>query len=291
MRQMRAILLVLGLILIPLSCGQAETQNAPLAASSHGVLKVAFLDVGQGDAIYIEAPNGTQMVIDGGPAGTLMGPLSEVMPFGDRSINVIMVTNPDADHYAGFVDLLKSYDVGAVIEPGTMTGTSLHAELQKGIYDKGIPEILARRGMTIDLDPGAGARFTVLFPDRDVSGATTNDGSIEGVLTYGSTKIMFTGDGTKKTEAFVVSGNTQAALASDILKVAHHGSDTSSSEAFVAAVAPKWAVISVGLHNSYRLPKQSTIDTLTRHGAEILRTDMLGTIVFTSDGTRFIQQK
>ncbi len=261
------------------------------SVSEKSVVTVAFLDIGQGDAIYIEAPNGAQMVIDGGPEGSLEGPLSDVMPFGDHTINVLMVTNPDADHYAGFIDILKNYDIGAVIEPGTHTPTPTHAEFQKEITEKNIPEILARKGMTIDIDKEDGVTFTVLFPDRDVSTWSTNDGSIEGILSYGKTKIMFTGDGTKKTEGIVLSENSAEVLHSDILKVGHHGSATSSSEAFIGVVAPALAVISAGYHNKYGLPKQVTLDTLARHHIETLRTDMLGTIIVTSDGNSFTQKQ
>lgn len=251
------------------------------------LLKVAFLDIGQGDAIYIEAPNGNQMIIDGGPASNLSEVLPEVMPFGDKSINVIMVTNPDTDHYSGFWDILDSYEIGAVIESGTITKTKTYAKFEEKIVEQNIPDIIARKGMAITLDKNLGIVFTVLFPDRDVSKFTTNDGSIEGILSYGDTKVMFTGDGTKKTESYILSGNKREILKSDILKVAHHGSATSSSEQFVKAVLPKWSVISVGSGNSYGLPKQITLDILKKYNTEILRTDKQGTIIFLSDGVTY----
>lgn len=189
MRQTRAPILLISLLLSAAFCPLARART---------VLTVSFFDVGQGDSIYIEAPNGTQMIIDGGSSGSLLAPLERVMPFGDRTVNVIMTTNPDSDHYAGFLDLLKTYSVGAVIEPGTVTKTSTHADFQAEIAHKKIPELLARRGMIITLDKESGVTFTVLFPDRDVSALPTNDGSIVGVLQYGSTRIMFTGDATKK---------------------------------------------------------------------------------------------
>jgi competence protein ComEC len=254
-----------------------------------GLLKVAFLDVGQGDAIYIEAPNGAQMVIDGGPEGSLADPLSLAMPFGDRSINVLMVTNPDTDHYAGFLDVVRTYDIGAVVESGTSTKTATFEEFQTELATRNIPAIRAWKGMTIDLDKQSGVTFTVLFPDRDVSSWTTNDGSIQGILKYGKSQIMFTGDGTKKTEGIVLAQNSPDVLRSDILKVGHHGSATSSLDSFVVAVDPKWAVISAGFHNKYGLPKQVSLDTFARHNIAVERTDEKGTIVFTSDGTEFVE--
>ncbi len=275
---MRRILAVIGIVILlwPIHCDQA----APLP-----IAKIAFLDVGQGDAIYIEAPNGAQTVIDGGPAGSLLSALSAEMPLGDKAINLVVVTNPDTDHYAGFLDLLDEYAVGAVLEPGTVSLTSTHKELQQKIADEGIPELLARKGMTVTLDAAAGVRLRVLFPDRDVSAMSSNDGSIILVLEYGKTRVMLTGDATKRTESIVLADGVPADLTSDILKVGHHGSLTSSSEAFVRAVGAKYAVISVGKKNKYGLPKDATLDTVRRSGAEILRTDEEGTIVFFSDGT------
>lgn len=279
MRTKGVYLLIFLLLLTPLHWDNAA--ELPL-------MYVSFLDVGQGDAIYIEAPNGAQMVIDGGPAGALSGPLSDALPFGDRSINVLMVTNPDTDHYAGFLDILTSgYKIGAVIEPGTQSTTPNHREFQKFLADAAIPELMARRGMTIDLDVEHGVRFTVLFPDRDVSAWTTNDGSIQGILSYGATSIYFTGDGSRRTESLVLSRNAAPFLKSDILKVGHHGSTTSSSEELLAAVAPHYAVISAGKGNRYGLPKESTLSALARRHIETLRTDELGTITFISDGKMF----
>ena len=257
------------------------------AKAGGGVLKVSFLSIGQGDSIYVEAPNGNQMIIDGGPDGSLLDPLSEAVPFGDRSINVIMVTNPDVDHYAGFLDVLKQYSIGAVVEPGTLSGTPTHQSFQKAIFAKHIPEIVAHRGTVITLDKENGVTFTVLYPDRDVSSFTTNDGSLVGILQYGTTKVLFTGDATQRSESIILAENSPESLKSDILKVGHHGSPTSSSDAFVSAVSPKYAVISAGKHNKYGLPKQITLDTLAAHDIQVLRTDEKGTITFISDGNSY----
>jgi competence protein ComEC len=125
--------------------------------------------------------------------------------------------------------------------------------------------------------------FDILFPDRDVSNWTSNDGSIIGRLVYGKTSVMFTGDATQKTEGYILGQN----LKSDILKVGHHGSRTSTSDAFVSAVTPDYAVISDGKDNKYGHPHQETLDTLNKHGIKILRTDLLGTIILDSNGEKF----
>jgi competence protein ComEC len=134
------------------------------------------------------------------------------------------------------------------------------------------------------LDLGGGTTLDILFPDRDVSMWPTNDGSVVAKLSYGNTSIMLTGDATKLTESYVMADYSPAELHSNILKVGHHGSDTSTSAEFLQAVAPATALISVGKDNKYGLPKQDTLDNLLGFGAKILRTDQLGSIIMTSDG-------
>ena len=282
MKKIPIIVLTLIVLLVPVYCDNAQAR---------GLLRVAFLDVGQGDAIYIEAPNGNQILIDGGPGNALLPALSEVMPFGDRSINVLVVTNPDTDHYSGFINLLKSYEVGAVVQPGTRTATTTYAKFRADIASHGITEVRAWRGMRIDIDRENGVVFEVLFPDRDVSSWSPNDGSLAGILTYGMTKIFFTGDGSQRTEGLVLSGNPSSMLRSDILKVGHHGSRTSTGATFLRAVAPEYAVISAGDENKYGHPHQEVLKTLVESGTTVLRTDMLGTIIFTSDGDSFIFER
>ncbi len=254
-------------------------------SEAHKYLKFAALDIGQGDALFIESPAGTQILIDGGPAKKILGVLPKVMPFYDRKIDAIVITNPDADHIAGFLDILKNYKVGLVIEPGTWNDSKTYKNLEAEIKRQKIPDILARKGVKIDL--GAGAVIDILFPDRDVSNWTTNDGSIVARLSYGKNSVMLTGDATKKTEGIVLSENPPQSLKSDILKVGHHGSKTSSSPEFVQAVSPTYAIISDGKNNKYGHPHQETLNTLTKFGTKILRTDLLGTIIFKSDGTSF----
>ncbi len=261
------------------------------AKGSQNLLQISFLDVGQGDAIYIEAPNGRQMIIDGGPGSALERALAEVMPYTDRSIDVIMITNPDLDHYSGFIDLLDHYDVGAIIEPGTVSKTASYKVLESAITAENAPHLLARSGTRITLDQNAGVYFEVLFPNQDVSGWTTNDGSIIGKLIYGNTSVMFTGDSTKKTEQIVLSTFSPQDLHANILKVGHHGSKTSSSQAWLTTVAPEEAIISVACENSYGLPAPITLTTLTSLSIPYQTTCDKGTITLISDGIRFTARK
>ncbi len=250
--------------------------------NSHREFTFAMLDVGQGDSLFIESPTGTQIMFDGGPPRSVLGPLARAMSPFDKSIDALVITNPDADHIGGFLDILKNYKVGRVFESGTLTDSKTYQNLREEMQKQNIPDILVKRGMKLDL--GGGVIINILFPDRDVSAWATNDGGVVARLSYGQTSIMLTGDATAKTEKIILEENYPSQLASTILKVGHHGSRTSSSTSFVKAVMPSYALISVGKDNKYGHPHQETLDTLAQFGAKIFRTDLLGSIVMKSDG-------
>jgi competence protein ComEC len=254
------------------------------APGTSNILTVAMLDIGQGDSIYVRAPDGHQMLIDGGPRGSLMKPLSDVVPYGTTSIDVLMITNADADHYAGYLDFLKTYEIGAVVEAGVPSKTKTYAEFEALIKEKHIQEVNAKKGMQIVLDEKDGVVFNVLYPDRDVAGWKTNDASIMGRLVYGSRSVMFTGDAPSTTESLVIAGNPPGSLKSDILKVGHHGSRTSTSNAFIEAVSPIQAIISAGNNNRYGHPTPETLARLKAHNIPIFVTKDVGTITCTTDG-------
>ncbi|MHB1316654.1 MAG: ComEC/Rec2 family competence protein [Minisyncoccota bacterium] len=245
-------------------------------------LKVAFLDIGQGDAIFIESPTGNQIIFDGGPGDALVSQVSKQMSFFDRTIDMIVVTNPDKDHFEGFIPLLSRYRVEAMLDPGVKADeNSIYRELNRILEMKSIPVILARTGQKILL--GDGAYIEIIFPDRDVEDVSHNDGSLVARLVYGETSVLLTGDTTKNIEKYLLSKYPEF-LDADILKVAHHGSDTSTGEEFLKAVSPDVAVISAGRGNSYGHPKKETLDTLAKNKVETLVTMDEGTIVFESDG-------
>lgn len=246
-----------------------------------GALRAAFLDVGQGDAIFIESPTGVQVVIDGGPDASVVEELSGVMPWWDRTIDALIVTNPDQDHFAGFLDVLERYAVARVFESGTAKDSATYRALERKIGEEGAQRIIPMRGDVIDL--GAGAQLRILFPDRDVSGLDSNPGSLIMQLTYGSTTALLTGDTIESVEDFVVALDGSA-LESQILKLGHHGSRTSSGERLLDAVSPKVAVVSAGCDNSYGHPHKEVVDRLAARQVPYLWTCKEGTIKFTSDG-------
>lgn len=261
------------------------------ATYGNGLLTISFLNIGQGDAIYIEAPNGAQFLVDGGPAnGKLLSELGALMPYWDRMIDGILVTNPDADHYAGFLDVLPRYTVGEVFEPGTHSDTATYATFENKIRDQNIPKIITKRGMRIILDKEDGVYLEILFPDRDVGNWVINDGSVVAKLVYGSTSVMLQGDSTQRIEEYLIALD-RTNLDADILKVGHHGSKTSTADEYVQAVRPDFAIISDGKGNRYGHPHKETLDTLTKENVSILRTDIEGRITFVSNGKSLKRKK
>jgi len=248
-----------------------------------GILKVSFLDIGQGDAIFIEAPNGNQVLIDGGSNRAVLKELGKVMPFYDRTIDVVIATHPDKDHIGGLVEVLKNYRTDMVMESGVSSDTGVYQELEKTIADKKLPRILARRGMSLNL--GDGVRLNILFPDRDTEGWETNTASIVAKLVYGNNSFLLTGDSPIAIENYLSMIDGQN-LKSDVLKAGHHGSRTSTSESFASLVSPQYAVISAGKNNQYGHPHKEVLDILEKIKAVILKTYENGTISFSSDGER-----
>ncbi len=249
-----------------------------------GILTFEVLDIGQGDSLFIESPTGKQVFVDGGPQNNLSKEISYAMPFYDRHIDLVVITNPDADHYEGFIPMLDKYKVDMVLEPGTTNTYSAYGVLENKIKSKHITKLIAKRGQVIDL--GGGAYLEVLFPDRDISGLSSNDGSLVMKLVYGETSVMLQGDSTAKIEEYLLRLGTST-LESTILKAGHHGSKTSSSFGYVSAVHPKWTVISSGKNNEYGHPNKETLETMKKLNIETYDTCNNGRLIFESNGLEF----
>lgn len=248
------------------------------------VLKVVFLDVGQGDAIFIQTPMGNQILIDSGNGVNILTKLGEVLPFFDRSIDAIFATHPDQDHIGGFPDVLKFYKVGEFFRNGAVYDTATAQEVMKNVDVKKIKSEILCRGEILDL--GGGVFLEILWPltcDSTKKNSDTNSDSIVAKLVYGESSIFLTGDAPIKTEKALISLDSLS-LKSNILKVGHHGSKNSSSEDFLRAVSSTDAVISVGLKNSYGHPNIEVVDQLKNIGERISETSLLGNVFFYSDG-------
>lgn len=241
-------------------------------------LEVIFFDVGQGDSIFIEIPSGYQILIDGGPTSVVLEKLGERMPFWDKTIDLIILTHPDHDHISGLLEVLERYKVDNILWTGILSEGGEYEQWLDLISKEGAEIIIAKAGQRIT---AGDARIDVLFPFENLEGdkvSDANNTSIVSKLIFGKTSFLFMGDAYKSTERLLNN------IDSDVLKVSHHGSKTSSDKNFISLVSPNIAVISCGQDNSYGHPHQETLDSLL--GIEVLRTDLIGDIKIISDGEK-----
>ncbi len=274
-------------ILVVLAVGAAVVWSVVfhLLSQADTLLFVAF-DVGQGDALFIQTESGAQILIDGGPGDAVLSRLGGVMPFWDRSLDAIILTHPDADHINGLVEVLKRYRVGFVLESGVESASGAYAEWRRIIEEKNIPVVYAAGGQKLVLDEGT--RLSILSPMRSQEGAIVakaNNASIVLRLDYENVSFLLTGDIEKSVEQLLGVLMPQA-LDTDILKVGHHGSKTSSSAEFLTAVTPDAAIISAGARNTYGHPHKEVLTRLEELAIPIFRTDTGGDVRFRSDGER-----
>jgi len=265
--------------------------RAFLSLEAHqGKLFLHVFDIGQGDAIFIEAPNGSQVLIDGGPSNVVLAKLGETMPFWDRSIDLVVLTHPHVDHITGLLDVLKRYRVGMVLESGVNYSTAEYGEWHTLLEQKHIPVAIAERGDVVHL--ARGVDLDILAPfESFVSKSPKNvhDATVVTRLSFASSTALLMGDAEEKIEyQFLASGDD---LHADILKVGHHGSKTSSTDFFLEAVRPRFAVISAGRKNRYGHPTQEVLDRLRAFGISIQRTDQDGDVAYVSDGREFQLEK
>ncbi len=244
-------------------------------------LIVSFLNVGQGDAIFIQSPTGVQMLIDGGRDRSVLRELGKHMSPLDRSIDLVVATHPDADHIGGLTGVLQRYRVGTYLSSDGTSETNTAQALRDAVsHEKGVDVLHAKRGQRILL--GDGAYADVLFPDRSVAGVESNTGSIIMRVVYGETSFMLSGDAPSSIEDWIVALDGPS-LESQVLKAGHHGSRTSTDETWLAAVDPNIVVISAGKDNSYGHPHQEVLERIAGSGASVLST-VEGAVSLISNG-------
>lgn len=243
-------------------------------------LQVTFFDVGQGDSIFIETPGGRQILIDGGPDTTVLTRLGEAMPFYDNRIDIVVLTHPDADHITGLVDVLSRYNIELVLDAGVPKTSGTYDAYTRVIIERGIPYYPVLKGDRIDM--GEGLSLDVLHPVTRGAVSKINNSGLVLRLMYGERIFLFTADVEKEVERTLLQD--PGSLNSDVLKVAHHGSKTSTLPGFVDAVMPRFAVISSGKNNQYGHPASSVLETLKTRDIIPIRTDEVGSITIQTDG-------
>ncbi len=248
--------------------------------SAEGLLSVVFFDIGEGDAIFIETPTKKQILIDSGPSNLILDKLGRAMPFYDRYIDLVIATHSDSDHIGGLIDVLKRYKVGTLIMNDDLDNQTLYyQELKRIIVERKIKTIGVLRGSSFLLEPGLA--IYIFGPLEASSGVSKedNENSIVARLVFGKISFLFTADIPKSVEQKLISLGVN--LNSDVLKIAHHGSKTSTTENFLSAVSPLLSIISVG-PNRYGHPHEETLAKLKNY--TFLRTDKEGDIKFLSNG-------
>ena len=278
--------LVIGIIVI-LFCFNFLAWYAVFEISSQS-LKVVFFDIGQGDAIFIETPKRTQILIDGGPSKKIVEKLGQELPFFDRTIDFIIATHPDSDHISGLVEVLKSYRVDLVGGTGIKGSTAEFQEFSNEIEENKSGKVVLRKGQKIFI--GKNLYFEVLAPLEDFEGKTAKDYNTSSLvlkMAYGKSTFLFTGDAPISIEKKLAEEGSD--ISSQVLKISHHGSKTSTSNLFLEKVNPEIAVIQVGKDNRYGHPSPEVLERLAKYGIKVMRTDQVGDIKLFSNGFSLIQ--
>lgn len=240
-------------------------------AAAHGALHIPtgemeawFLDVGQGDATLLQTPSGRQILVDGGPDASVLRGLALHMPLLDRSLDLAVLTHADSDHANGILPVLRQYRVGAVMLPRTPHDTAVFRSILEEVRAQNIPVIFPNPALDIRFDDGF--TLNVLWPQagRPPHDASTNGQAVVLLASAGEKSLLLTADIEEESETAILRNGED--IAADALKVAHHGSKTSSGTGFLLAVSPAMAFISAGRQNSFGHPHPSVMGRLRDMG-------------------------
>lgn len=241
-------------------------------------LEFTVFDIGQGDAIYLRTAAGNDVLIDGGPGDAVLSKLGRVLPYGDRKIELVILTHPHADHVSGLVEMLKRYRVERMMLPEVEYETATYTAFLNLLAENHVQIVQPKLGQRIFLDNSTA--LDILYPiighfvhaPDDI-----NDSSVVAKLSFGQSQVLLTGDAGKVIEDFLLKAGLP--ISAEILKVGHHGSRHSTGQDFAQKVGARYAVVSVG-KNSYGHPHSEAMDALSRVHADILRTDEQGDVSF-----------
>lgn len=245
--------------------------------TNNDLLKVHYLDVGQGDSIFVELPNNETMLIDAAESYQSENIINYLKNLNYQKIDYVIGTHPHTDHIGGLKDIINTFEIGKIYMPKVISTTKTYESLLMAIKDKNLKINTAKAGTSI-IDTDA-LKINILAPNNSTY-TELNNYSVVTKITYGTTKFLFMGDAEKLSENEIKENVT-----ADVIKIGHHGSNTSSSIDFIKKVNAKYGIISVGLNNKYNLPKEETITNWENSGTKIYLTSTNGTIRASSDGT------
>jgi competence protein ComEC len=264
-------------------------QEVFVLASEDNLLKVYFLDVGQGDSEFIITPENHQILVDGGPTSAVLEKLQNLIPFSDRTIDLVILTHPEKDHMQGLIEVLQRYRIKNILWTGVVRDTPEYQQWISALaeeQEQGAEITIAEVGQKIT---AGDVLINILNPMENLTGKElkdSNDSSIILNLVFNESDFLFTGDISNQAEKEIIAVS-ETAITAEVLKVAHHGSKYSTSNEFLENVKPEIAVISVG-KNSYGHPTPETLQKLENFGIKVLRTDTKGDIEIVSDGNNII---
>jgi competence protein ComEC len=251
-------------------------------------LRISFLDIGQGDAILFQTPRGGKILVDGGPDKKVLSRLGQELPIYTKNIELVIATHSDSDHITGLIDVLKNYNVKVLLYSLPNSDSEISKELIKVAILKNTQIVQVDRPMIIKTDDGL--IIKILFPVKNMDGIVeTNAASIVSQFVFGENKIMLTGDLSQVGEIFLVN-KYGTSLKSDILKLGHHGSDSSNNPEFIQKILPEVAIVSAGENNSFGHPHKSVLDLLGEFKIPVLLTSASGTINFYTNGINIWQK-
>jgi competence protein ComEC len=247
-------------------------------------LTLAFLDVGQGDAVLITKAERYDVLIDGGPDPTILRRLGEALPWYDNDIDWLLLTHNHTDHYMGLIAVLDKYKVERLLV--SELAEPLPPELLQALERNKVPYSKLSAGTELNLEPNV--KLRVLWPKADQVIAEMNDRSLVVELIAGEQRALLAGDAGVVVEGELLKN--QAIDQVEIFKLSHHGSDTANSQEFLEALKPEWVVAQAGIDNSFDHPNRRVLKRVERVGAQIARNDLEGTIVFETDGLAWVRK-
>jgi len=265
----------------------ANEADTPVYKNADGTLSVHFIDVGQGDSEFIQLPNGETMLIDAGESDAGETVVSYLQSLSVSTINYVVATHPHSDHIGGLPDVFDAFDIEKVFMPDAVSDSYIFEALLDKIEAEGCETVQAANGVTAVDDKENKLLAEFIAP---VSSEYENLNNYSAVLRleYNENSFLFMGDAESLVEKEILKNGISDI---DVLKIGHHGSKTSSSTEFVNTVSPSYAVFEVGQGNSYGHPHKEVLERYEKLGADILRTDEMGTIIISSDGRNLTVNK
>lgn len=263
---------------VSLSPVQPPRQNTiQIPENTPGLMKVNFIDVGQGDSILVQLPDGRNMLVDAGTRDSGIKVINYLKKTGIKKIDYLVATHPHEDHIGGMAAVIRDFDIGRIYMPKVTHSTKTYQDLLRAVQSKGLKITVAEVGVEIINSDGISAE--ILAPNSEAYEDLNNYSAVI-KLTFNKISFLLTGDALAQSENEMLAKGLD--LKADVLKVGHHGSYSSTSPAFLHAVNPKHAVISVEAGNDYGYPHDAALRRLS--GIQLYRTDLDGNVVFITDG-------